>query len=236
MTFDNDGNPLDTAPRFPSDPPARRAAETDNDSSASGSSNDAAQTDAEGVAAPARTPAERPSQDTSASDSTTARAVARVILYALPVAQRAAVAFAVLSYCRGLAAVAAGVAAGLGRLTALAMADSAARVLLGAATDITEVDDADPVPFAPCAALLGAWWATGPYDLAREVAGGAMSAADFAEALAVLEQVAGDADALAYALDGARRAAEKAAAKSAELEPAELEPGEDDAAPPDDAA
>lgn len=173
MTFDNDGNALDTAPRFPSDPPRRPGAE-------------GAQTDAEGVAAPARTPAAAPSESNSASDSTSPRATVRAILAGLGPAERAAVVAAVLAFARALSALAAAVAGGLSRPTALAMGDAAARVLVGDSTEVHEVDDNEPAPFAPVCALLGAWWQSGPYDLAREAARGSVSPADFADAVAFL--------------------------------------------------
>lgn len=161
-----------------------------------------AQTEAEGVAAPARTPAERPSQDTSADDGSTdvhdtARAVVRSILAALPLDVRAAVVAAVLAWCRSLAAVAGMVGRReLGAVEALPLADTATETLM-------ERDGAPPSDVV--GAMLGAWWATGPYDLARQVSRGTTSAEDFADALAFLVQLQGDADALAFVAPGAER-------------------------------
>lgn len=177
MTLDNDGNTGPRGPRIPSDlPPRRPGAE-------------GAQRDAGGVAAPDRTPAAAPSESNSASDSTSPRGVVRSILAGLNPITRALVVSSLLSYCRALAAVAAAVAAGLSRPTALATADAAARVLLGDSMDLPEVDAADVAPHAPCAGIIGAWFAESIYDLARSAAKGTAGQGDFADLIALLVSV-----------------------------------------------
>ena len=186
MNLDNDRNPI--APHHPSDPPPRRPA---------GQGEGFAQTEAGGVAAPVRSPADAPSQDTDASDATSSRAVVRSILAALPLDVRAAVVAAVLAWCRSLAAVAGMVGRReLGAVEALPLTDAATVTLM-------ERDGA--APHDVVAAMLGAWWAAGPYDLARQVSRGTTSAGDFADALAFLVQLQGDADALAYVTSAAPR-------------------------------
>ena len=186
MTLDNDRNPI--APHRPSDPPPRRPA---------GQGEGFAQTEAGGVAAPVRSPADAPSQDTDASDATSSRAVVRSILAALPLDVRAAVVAAVLAWCRSLAAVAGMVGRReLGAVEALPLADAATVTLMER--------DGRP-PHDVVGAMLGAWWASGPYDLARQVSRGTTSAADFEDALGFLVQLQGDADALAYVTSAAPR-------------------------------
>lgn len=183
MTLDNDGNPQ--APRHPSDPPPRR------------SPADGAQTEAEGVAAPARSPVEAPSKSADTGDATTPRAIVRAILAALPLPLRAAVVAAVLAWARSLAAVAGMVARReLSPSAALALTDAAAETLVDA-------DDGAPPHVVVCA-MLGAWWAAGPYDLARQVSKGTTGPADFTDAVEFLAAVEGDLDALAFVTSGAR--------------------------------
>lgn len=173
MTLDTDGNPTPHAPHRPTDPPPRAGA----------------QTGAGGVAAPSRTPADAPSQSTDTDDATTARATTRAILAALPAELRALTIAAVLSYVRALASLAAAVREGLARPSALAMADAAARVLVGDATDVHEVDAAPSAPSAPCTAILGAWWGMGPYDLARDAASGSVGPAEFTDAAQLMAEL-----------------------------------------------
>jgi hypothetical protein len=52
--------------------------------------------------------------------------------------------------------------------------------------------------------MLGAWWAAGPYDLARQVSKGTTGPADFTDAVEFLAAVEGDLDALAFVTSGAR--------------------------------
>lgn len=166
MTLDNDHNPV--APHRPSDSPPRPA----------GQGGGAAQTEAEGVAAPARSPVEAPSKSADASDSTSSAAVSRAILAALPSAVRAAVILATLAWCRTLATVAAMVERReLGAVEARALADAAT---------VTLIERPESPPHDVVCAILGTWWAAGPYDLARQVSAGTTFAGDFADAVEFL--------------------------------------------------
>ena len=173
MTLDNDHAPI--APRFPSDAPPRR-----------GGLDSSAQTAAEGVAAPAATmaPASTSKSTDGRDDATTARAIVRAILAALPLDARAAVIAATLAWCRTLATVAAMVERNeLGAGEALPLTEAAT---------VTLIERPESPPHDPVCAILGAWWAAGPYDLARQVSRGTTFAGDFVDAIAFLVQLAGE--------------------------------------------
>lgn len=179
MNLDNDRNPI--APHHPSDaPPRRSAAATTN----------GAQTEAEGVAAPARSPADAHSQDTSADDGTTSsasddvfavnRTIIRAILSALPLAARLGIIVSLLNWCRAI------IGAATARL--LGAEESTARAMAVPVTD--DLTDTSDDTSAYVCAIVGAWFYLSPFDAARMAAGGAKGDAE--ELAAFLVQLRGE--------------------------------------------